>query len=101
MNQRQFIHKFAENHRPKFNKKIFTRSDDEIVNHLINLIKSCQREMSVGNYFTIRIEEISIIDDYQEVNRILQRYQEININKSSKLKGVTDNRYDYNLPTSI
>ena len=96
MNQQQFIHNFVENHRPVFNKRLFTRSDDEIVNHLINLLKSCQREMSVcGNYFTIRIEDINIIEDYDEVNKILQKYQDISINKSSKLKGVTDNRYDF------
>lgn len=95
MDQRMFIHQFAEKHRPKFNQKLFIRSDEEIVNHLINLVKSCQREMSVGNYFTIRIEDIGIIDDYEEVNSILQKYQEINISHSSKLKGVTDNRYDF------
>ena len=95
MNQRQFIHNYAENNRPKFNKSIFIRSDEEIVNHLINLIKSCQREMSIGSYFTIRIEDLHIIEDYDEINKILQKYQEININKSSKLKGITDNRYDF------
>lgn len=95
MNQRQFIHNYAENNRPKFNKNIFMRYDEEIVNHLINLIKSCQREMSIGSYFTIRIEDLYIIEDYSEINKILQRYQEININKSSKLKGITDNRYDF------
>ena len=95
MNQRGFIHNFAENHRPKFNKKLFSRSDDEIVRHLMNIIKSCEREMEVGNYFTIRVEDFQIIDNYEEVNSILQKYQEININRSSKLKGVTDNRYDF------
>ena len=93
--QQSFIHEFVKRHRNKFNKKLFTRSDEEIVKHLINLIKSCEREMSVGNYFTIRIENIQIIDDYNEVNRILQRYQENTITKSSKLKGITDNRYDF------
>lgn len=95
MNQRQFIHKYAEDHRPKFNKKIFLRSDEEIVKHLMNIIKSCEREMRVGNYFTIRVEDFTIIEDYKEVNDILQKYQEYNINRSSKLKGVTDNRYDF------
>ena len=95
MNQREFIYNFAANNRPRFNEQIFTRSDDEIVKNLINIIKSAQREMSIAGYFTIRVEDLKIVDDYNEVNSILQKYQEININKSSKLKGITDNRYDF------
>ena len=95
MNQRQFIHDFAAKHRPKFNQKLFYRSDDEIIQHLMKIIKSCEREMGIGGYFTIRIESFKVIDDYNEVNSILQKYQEVNINKSSKLKGVLDNRYDF------
>lgn len=95
MTQQEFIHEFAKKYRPAFNKDLFIRSDDEIVMHLINIIKSAQREMSAAGYFTIRVEDINIIEDYNEVNSILQKYQEININKSSKLKGITDNRYDF------
>ena len=95
MNQREFIHEYAKKYRAPFNKQLFTRSDEEIAKHLINIIRSAQREMSVSGYFTIRVEDIQIIEDYNEVNKILQKYQENNINKSSKLKGVTDNRYDF------
>lgn len=95
MNQREFIHNYAQENRPKFNSKLFMRSDEEIVRHLMNIIKSCEREMKVGNYFTIRVEDFQIIEDYREVCQILQKYQEYNINRSSKLKGVTDNRYDF------
>lgn len=95
MNQREFIHDFSAKHRAKFNQKLFYRSDDEIINHLKKIIKSCEREMSVGGYFTIRVEKFQVVENYDEVTAILQKYQEANINRSSKLKGVVDNRYDY------
>jgi len=95
MNQRQFIHDFSAKYRAKFNPKLFGRSDEEIMLHLMNIIKSAEREMTMGGYFTIRIENFRIVDDYNEVRDILSKYQEININKSSKLKGITDNRYNF------
>lgn len=95
MNQREFIHDFSAKHRQKFNADLFTRSDEEIIAHLENIVKSAEREMSVGGYFTIRVEGFKIIDNYSDIIAILQKYQEANINRSSKLKGVLDNRYDY------
>ena len=95
MDQRQFIHDFSAKHRPKFNPQLFQRSDEEIIYHLENIIKSAEREMSVGGYFTIRVMGFKVVEDYNEVRHILRDYQEIAINKSSKLKGITDNRYDF------
>lgn len=95
MNQRQFIHDFSAKHRPKFNPKLFTRSDQEIIFHLENIIKSVEREIGMGSYFTIRIENFQVIEDYNQIREIMKNYQEATINHSSKLKGITDNRYDH------
>lgn len=95
MNQREFIYKFNDKYREKFNAELFKRSDDAIIEFLKNLIKSCEREMGVGGYFTIRIQNFHVIEDYNEIISVLQKYQEVAINKSSKLKSSMDNRYDF------
>lgn len=95
MNQAQFIYNYDQKYREKFNPKLFHRSDDEIIRYLENIIKSCERTMGIGSYFTIKIQNFTVVDDYEEVISILQKYQEASINKSSKLKKSIDNRYNY------
>ena len=95
MNQREFIHQFNRESREPFNPELFVRSDDKIIYYLENIIKSCEREIGVGGYFTIKIAKFEVIDDYEEVISRLQKYQEIAISKSSKLKSSVDNRYNY------
>ena len=95
MNQREFIHQFNKESREPFNPELFVRSDDKIIYYLENIIKSCEREIGVGGYFTIKIAKFEVIDDYEEVISRLQKYQEIAISKSSKLKSSVDNRYNY------
>ena len=85
MDQRQFIHDFSAKHRPKFNPKLFTRSDQEIIFHLENIIKSVEREIGMGSYFTIRIENFQVIEDYNQIREIMKNYQEATINHTSKL----------------
>lgn len=94
-NQNQFIHEFNKRYREKFNPNLFKRSDDEIIRYLENIIKSCERTMGVGSYFTIKINNFRIVDDYEEIISILQKYQENAIKKSIKLRNNTDNRYDF------
>ena len=94
-NQSQFIHEFNKKHRERFNAQLFQRSDSEIIRYLKNIIKSCERTMGVGSYFTIKINNFRVVDDYEEIISILQKYQENAIKKSVKLRNNTDNRYDF------
>jgi hypothetical protein len=92
MNQAQFIHDYAAKTCDKFNPKIFTRSDEEIIDKIEKIILSCQR----NRFFTIKVKEFKVIDDYYEVNEILRRYQDfLQSKKSSNSKGEEDNRYNF------
>ena len=95
MNQREFIYNYDNKYREKFNKDLFVRSDDLIIYYLENIIKSIEREMGVNGYFTIKVHNFTVVDDYKQIIDILQQYQANVISKSSKLKASTDNRYDF------
>lgn len=94
-NQRQFIHEFNSKNKQKFNSKLFVRSDEEIIKYLKNIILSCERQMGVNGYFTIKIDKFEVIEDYADIMERLQKYQEAAISKNPKLKAIADNRYDY------
>ena len=51
MKQRELIHKFNDECRPKFNQELFKRSDDELINAIKDVIYSCERDSS----FTIKV----------------------------------------------
>ena len=95
MNQREFIYNYANKYREKFNTELFGRSDDLIIYYLQNIIKSTEREMGVNGYFTIKVHNFTVVDDYKQIIDILQQYQANAISKSSKMKASTDNRYDF------
>lgn len=87
MNQREFMYNFYKKTRPQFNQELFKRSDDELIDAVKNIIYSCQRE----SVFTIKVLDIQVIDDYDEINHILWEYEDsiINKTKSSKTKKET------------
>lgn len=87
MKQREFIHKFNDENRPKFNPELFRRSDDELIQALKNVIYSCERESS----FTIKVTNFQVIDDYDDVNHILWDYEDSIINKGKKSEDTTKN----------
>ena len=70
MNQRQLIANFINDNRPKFNQTYFTRDENAIVDEVMNVIYSCQRE---NQYFTIKVDSYRVVDDYDEINRILYK----------------------------
>ena len=71
MNQREFISKFTDEHRDRFNPVFFERNEDEIVTQLLNVIKSCERN---NQYFTIKLDSYRVVEDYAEINNILYNY---------------------------
>lgn len=92
MNQKQFIHDFAEKTTYRFNAKLFSRSDEEIIEVLKKIILSCQRETN----FKILVRNFRVVDSFFEVNETLRKYQEmLNRKKSSKSRSDEDNRYNF------
>lgn len=89
--QRQFISEFINDSRPKFNKALFERNEDEIVNELMNVIYSCERN---NKFFSIKVESYRVVEDYEEINDILCKYyNDLTKNKSKSKK--SDNQYEY------
>ena len=95
MNQQEFIYNYDARYREKFNPELFVRSDDKIIYYLENIIKSTERQMGVNGYFTIKVQNFTVVEDYDEIINILGKNLSVAINRSPKLKAGTDNRYDY------
>ena len=85
MNQREFIYNYNDTHRPKFNDDLFVRTDDELVNAMRDVIYSCERNEA----FIIKVLDFSVIDDYDEINRVLWEYEDFIINKGKKTTETT------------
>ena len=58
MNQSEMIYDYNLNNRPKFNRELFVRNDNDIINAIKDVIYSCQREST----FIIRVLEFEVID---------------------------------------
>ena len=80
MMQREFIHQYNDKNRPKFNNQLFTRTDDELINAIRDIIYSCERDQP----FTIKILNFEVIENYDDINRILWEYEDSIINKGKK-----------------
>ena len=61
--QREFISKYNDETREKFNDFYFSKSDDMIIEDLKKMILSCQRD----KYFTIKVKSFETIDDYDTI----------------------------------
>lgn len=91
MNQREAISNFIDQNREKFNPIYFERNEDEIVEQLMNVIYSCERE---NQYFTIKVHSYRVVDNYDEINQILyDYYEDLTKNKSKSKK--RDNQYAF------
>jgi len=92
MDQAEFIHGYIEKTSDKFNTKLFTRSDEEIIQEIQKIVLSCQRE----SFFTIKVKKFRVVEDYREINDILQKYTEyLQSKSSSNSRGDEDNRYNF------
>lgn len=96
-NQAQLIQRFNDNPQyvHRMNTTFFQRNDDEIIHFLKQLYLSIQKTMGEDAYFTIRVEDFEVIEDYETVKIILEKHQAQNIQKSVKLRGNTENRYTH------
>ena len=91
MDQRELIAKFIDDTKMKMNPDLFVRDNDEVMSQLMDAIKSCQR---VGTYFSIQVKGFTVVDDFDEVNRILFEYYERAYRNKTKAKR-KDNRYEF------
>lgn len=87
INQNQMLRQFNERNREEFNPELFELSDDKIIRELESIILSCQRSRT----FRIRVINFSVVDHYDEINRLLREYEKNNLNRSKS----TENKYDY------
>jgi len=88
MNQASLIREYGkERSGANFNPDLFTRTNEDIIQHLKNVILSCQREGS----FTIKVESFEVIEDYEQIIKILHDYEESTKSKNKK----RDNPYDF------
>ena len=81
-NQHDFLRYYNENNREEFNPELFHRSDDDIIYELKKVILSCER----NNYFTIRVERFSVVEDYRLIRKMLQEQESIKSRKRNKSK---------------
>ncbi len=75
----------------KMNPELFARSDEDIIEALKKVILSCERN---SRYFKIQICNFTVVDDYDEVNRILYDYYE-DMSKSKAKSKRKDNAYGF------
>lgn len=85
-NQASIMHEYNRTHREPFNKELFERKDQDIIDAIKQVILSCQRT----KYVTIRVIDFEVIDEYQKVKSILKSYEDNRIKKSKAI-----NSYDY------
>lgn len=95
IDQKQFIHDFIDNSIPKFNHKIFERSDDAIIDQLCKIILSCQTD----GFFKIQVKSFEVVDDYIKIQDILRNYydvaQKTRTGRASSKNMKEYNRYNY------
>ncbi len=87
LHQGQILHNYNNEYREKFNEELFVRSDDDIIEELKKVILSCQRD----KFFTLRVDSFTIVEDYDEINSILFKYDEQFKNKNKR----KENQYQY------
>ena len=92
MTQLEAISDFNRKYKEQFNPNLFTRSDDEVMSELQKVIKSCERKNN--NYFRIEVVKFRVVDDYNEINKILFNYYEYLTRNKSKIKK-KDNPYGF------
>ena len=87
MNQREFLRKYNDEHREKFNKELFERNDDKFIEYLEKAIISCERD----TYFKLKVQNFEVVESYEKILNILREQESI----KSESKDKSINKYDY------
>lgn len=86
MNQANFVAKFNEKYREKFNPDFFKRDENAIVKKILDVILSSQRDRT----YTIKVVNWELVTDYATIHKYLREYENNPKNKRRK-----DNKYDF------
>lgn len=90
--QAEWIRKYNEENREDFNNKLFERNDYELVEAIKKIILSCQRDL----YFTIKVKGFKVVEDYEEIYKILYNHEQDKINKRKNLDKIKfENPYQF------
>lgn len=87
MKQAELISKFNDKYREKFNPYFFKRDENAIVEKILNVILSSQRDKT----FTIKVKHWELVTEYTKIHKYLREYEESSPNKKRK----KENKYDY------
>lgn len=87
--QAEWIRHYADENRPHFNRELFDRDNYEVIEYLKKVALSCERSL----YFIIKVEGFRVIENYEEIHRILYNREQAKINRNKNKK--QDNPYDY------
>lgn len=90
INQAQWIRQYNDERREQFNDELFARDDYEVIESLKKVILSCQRDA----YFTIKVTNFTVVEDYAQIISILHAYEQEKIDRNKNNKKMT-NPYDY------
>lgn len=85
--QAGFMRKFNETHREQFNSKLFERDNQDIVEAIYNVLKSCEKD----RYFTLKLLDFEVIEDYEKIFDKLREHEESRKKKNDK----TENQYNF------
>lgn len=89
--QAEFIREYNDKHREEFNPILFQRDDYEVIEALKKVILSCQRD----KYFTIRVDNFRVVEDYDEIVKILYNHEQEKINRNKNNSKRMENIYQY------
>ena len=87
MEQAELIAQFNEKYRDKFNPYFFERNEDAIIDQIMKVIKSSERDKT----YTIKVKHWEVVKDYATIYEYLRKYEESSPNKKRK----KDNKYDF------
>ncbi|MDD3121896.1 MAG: hypothetical protein PHC62_00105 [Candidatus Izemoplasmatales bacterium] len=92
MTQAQFIRQMNEKTREKFNDSLFERTDQDTINEIEKVVRSCERN---NKYYTIKVHDFYTIRDYDEIYHRMKTH-ELNRIKSNnqKIRNEIEDRYD-------
>lgn len=87
LTQEEFMYNFNNKYREKFNPKLFERNNEDAIEGIYDVVKSCERD----KYFTLKLLSFDVIYDYEEIFNVLRQHEENRKRKNSKV----ENLYDY------
>ncbi len=78
--QDAYMRLYNDTHREEFNPFFFTRSNQEIMDSLKKIVLSCERD----GYFTLKVQSLREIYDYEEIYNCLRQHEEDRRKKNNK-----------------